>query len=171
MKPLGRGRMRSASNVRQRAKPIRDSNRVEEPEDAEEVEFVSHVDGDTARMKINGKVETVRFLLIDTPETKHSEVGISTEGSPGRRVHQKNVGRGGPDHAAVRCGEAGQIQWVLAYVFADGVNVQEELLEKGLARVGDVYQSRRHLDAFKEAEKFARERGLGILGMLRVCDK
>ena len=51
---------------------------------------------------------------------------------------------------------------VLAYVFADGTNVQEELLGKGLARVGYVYESRRHLDAFREAEQFAKEKKLGV---------
>ncbi|PRX38905.1 nuclease-like protein [Planifilum fimeticola] len=50
-------------------------NSVKEPKDAEEAEFVEHVDGDTAKLKIDGKVETVRFLLIDTPETKHPELG------------------------------------------------------------------------------------------------
>jgi len=41
----------------------------------EEAEFVEHVDGDTAKFRIGGKVETVRFLLIDTPETHHPKLG------------------------------------------------------------------------------------------------
>ncbi|WP_281258700.1 thermonuclease family protein [Melghirimyces profundicolus] len=44
---------------------------VKEPKDAEEVKFVEHVDGDTSKFKVDGKVETVRYLLIDTPETRH----------------------------------------------------------------------------------------------------
>jgi len=51
---------------------------------------------------------------------------------------------------------------VLAYVFADGQNVQEELLEQGLPRVGYVCESHRHLDAFREAEKFEKEMKLGV---------
>ena len=34
-----------------------------------DAEVVSVVDGDTIKVKINGKVESVRFLLVDTPET------------------------------------------------------------------------------------------------------
>ena len=32
-------------------------------------EFVRHVDGDTTVLRIDGKEQKVRFLLIDTPET------------------------------------------------------------------------------------------------------
>lgn len=32
-------------------------------------DFVRHVDGDTTVLKIDGKEQKVRFLLIDTPET------------------------------------------------------------------------------------------------------
>ncbi|PXA09439.1 alpha/beta hydrolase, partial [Staphylococcus pseudintermedius] len=39
------------------------------------VELVKAVDGDTAKLKYQGKTETFRFLLIDTPETKHPRLG------------------------------------------------------------------------------------------------
>ncbi|WP_232336419.1 thermonuclease family protein [Thermoactinomyces sp. CICC 10522] len=39
------------------------------------VQLVKDVDGDTAKVKLNGKTETVRFLLIDTPETHHPKLG------------------------------------------------------------------------------------------------
>lgn len=51
---------------------------------------------------------------------------------------------------------------VLAYVYADGKNVQEKLLKKGLARVDYVYESRRHLETFKEVEQFAKEKKIGV---------
>src|SRR5690606_23589494 len=51
---------------------------------------------------------------------------------------------------------------VLAYVYADGKNVQEALLERGLARVGYIYESRRYLDEFRKAEDIAQEKKIGI---------
>lgn len=39
------------------------------------VELVSTVDGDTAKFNYDGKTESFRFLLIDTPETKHPRIG------------------------------------------------------------------------------------------------
>ncbi|MDN4594681.1 thermonuclease family protein [Polycladomyces subterraneus] len=41
------------------------------PKQFQPAQFVKVVDGDTTIFKINGKVETVRFLLVDTPETHH----------------------------------------------------------------------------------------------------
>ena len=41
----------------------------------EEVTLSKCVDGDTAKFIINNKEETVRFLAVDTPETKHSTKG------------------------------------------------------------------------------------------------
>ncbi len=138
------------------------SHLVKEPEDAEEVEFVKHVDGDTAKMKIKGKVETVRFLLVDTPETKHPKLGAQPKGEQAAAFTKKMLEEADRITLQYDVEKRDKYNRVLAYVFADGVNVQEELLEKGLARVGYVYKSRRHLDAFREAEKFARERELGI---------
>ena len=66
-------------------------NLVEEPKDAEKAEFVEHVDGDTAKLKIDGKVETVRFLLIDTPETKHPELGAQPMGKEASELDRKSV--------------------------------------------------------------------------------
>ena len=39
------------------------------------VKFSKPVDGDTARLIYQGKEEKFRFLLIDTPETKHPRFG------------------------------------------------------------------------------------------------
>lgn len=135
---------------------------VKEPGDAEEVEFVAPVDGDTAKVKIKGKVETVRFLLVDTPETKHPKWGEQPKGAQAAAFTQKMLEEADRITLQYDVEKRDKYQRVLAYVFADGVNVQEELLKRGLARVGYVYDSRRHLEAFKEAEKFARERRLGI---------
>lgn len=135
---------------------------VKEPKDAEEVEFVEHVDGDTAKMRINGKVETVRFLLVDTPETKHPKLGEQPKGAQAAAFTKKMLEEADRITLQYDVEKRDKYNRVLAYVFADGVNVQEELLKKGLARVGYVYESRRHLKAFKEAEKLARERGFGI---------
>lgn len=36
---------------------------------------VSVIDGDTIKAKVDGKIETIRLLLVDTPETKHPSLG------------------------------------------------------------------------------------------------
>ena len=45
-----------------------------------EVTFESCVDGDTIKVLIDGKKTTVRFLAVDTPETKHPKKGVEPYG-------------------------------------------------------------------------------------------
>ena len=45
----------------------------------ETCEFIDVVDGDTIKVLINNKVESVRFLNIDTPESKHPDINKNTE--------------------------------------------------------------------------------------------
>src|SRR5689334_12356962 len=41
---------------------------------------VKVVDGDTIKVNVQGKEDTVRFLLVDTPETKHPEKPVQPFG-------------------------------------------------------------------------------------------
>lgn len=41
----------------------------------EKVEVVSVMDGDTMKVRYNGQIKKVRFLLIDTPEMYHKRIG------------------------------------------------------------------------------------------------
>jgi micrococcal nuclease len=135
---------------------------MDDPDDAEEAELVEAIDGDTAKFKIDGKVETVRFLLIDTPETKHPKLGAQPMGKEASEFTRKMLEEADRITLEYDVEKRDKYDRVLAYVYADGVNVQEALLKKGLARVGYVYESRRHLDAFREAEQMAKEKKLGV---------
>ncbi|HSO58843.1 MAG TPA: thermonuclease family protein, partial [Paenisporosarcina sp.] len=44
-------------------------------ENLNEVELLNVIDGDTIKVKYNGKSETIRYLLIDTPEVRHQTLG------------------------------------------------------------------------------------------------
>lgn len=81
-------------------------------------------------------METVRYLLIDTPETKHPELGeqpLGKEASEFTRNMLEHAHRITLEYDVEKRDKYGR---VLAYVYADGKNVQEALLERGLARVG-----------------------------------
>lgn len=128
----------------------------------EEVEFVEAVDGNTAKFRIDGQVETVRFLLIDTPETRHPELGeqpLGKEASEFTKNLLENAKEVELEYDVEKEDKYGR---VLAYVYADGKSVQEELLKRGLAWVGYVYESRRYLADFREAEDIAQEKKIGV---------
>ena len=51
--------------------------------------MVSITDGDTIKVRINGRVEAVRFLLVDTPETNHPRLGEQPFGQEAKAFTKK----------------------------------------------------------------------------------
>lgn len=125
---------------------------------------VTHVvDGDTIDVKLNGKEETVRFLLVDTPETVHPQKPIQPFGP---KAHQFMVDLLKGEKVKLKIGKdpRGKYDRLLAYVYTkDGKMVNELLLRKGLARVAYVYPpDTKYVEAFRNIEKDAREDNRGI---------
>ncbi|MBO8164197.1 MAG: thermonuclease family protein [Brevibacillus sp.] len=121
------------------------------------------VDGDTIKVQLNGKEETIRFLLVDTPETKHPKYGEQPFGKEvsnftkelldGKTAELEQDVNNGPD-------KYGRL---LYYVYVDGKSVQEQLLEKGLARVAYVYVPNvKYVDKYREIQSKAQKAGVGI---------
>ncbi|WP_241535835.1 thermonuclease family protein [Indiicoccus explosivorum] len=127
------------------------------------VELLSVTDGDTIDVILEGERETIRYLLIDTPELRHPESGqqpLSQEAAEANRRMLETAELEIEFDEGERTDDYGRL---LAYVYADGKNVQEELLRQGLARVAYVFPpSTRYLEAFEQAETAAREAGRGI---------
>lgn len=125
---------------------------------------VTHVmDGDTIAVKLNGKVETVRFLLIDTPETVHPNMPIQPFGPQAHRfTEQLLTGK----KVRLELGKQPRDKYgrLLAYIYTEnGQMVNEMLLKKGLARVAYVFPpDTKYVDKFRRIENSARERKLGV---------
>lgn len=96
--------------------------------------LVEAIDGDTIKVMINGKLETVRYLLIDTPESKKPGTCVQPYAVEAmQRNKQLILNRKltlefepGVQRDAYGC--------LLAYVYAGGQSVQESLLREGFAR-------------------------------------
>ncbi|WP_017380475.1 thermonuclease family protein [Paenisporosarcina sp. TG-14] len=127
------------------------------------VTLVRTVDGDTAVVNYEGKNLSVRYLLIDTPETKHPQMGIQPFG-PEASNRNKELINSGKLAIEFDIGErTDRYDRLLAYVYVDGVSVQETLVREGFARVAYIFPpSTRHLDVYKAAEKEAKDAGRGI---------
>ncbi|MGF2740767.1 thermonuclease family protein [Bacillus sp. alh8] len=131
--------------------------------DKVDVELVKHVDGDTTKVKLNGKEYTVRYLLIDTPETKHPKLGVQPYGKEASSRTKELLSKGHIQLEFDSGNRTDKYGRLLAYVYADGVSVQETLLKEGLARVAYVYNKKAmHLNEFEEDEQEAKQRGLNI---------
>jgi len=127
------------------------------------VELVKTIDGDTIKIKYEGKEQNVRYLLIDTPETNHERLGKQPFGQQAKDRNTELMNSGKLEiefDIGERVDKYGRL---LAYIYIDGVSIQEKLLEEGLARVGYVYPpNTRHLDAFEKAQERAKKAGIGI---------
>ena len=127
------------------------------------VELVKTIDGDTIKIMYEGKEQNVRYLLIDTPETNHPRLGKQPFGEKAKERNRELMNSGKLEIEFDVGGKTDKYDRLLAYIYIDGVSVQEKLLEEGLARVGYVYPpNTRHLDDFKKAEEKAKKAGIGI---------
>lgn len=123
----------------------------------EEVTFSKCVDGDTAKFIINNKEETVRFLAVDTPETKHPTKG------------EEPYGKEASDYTCNRLKEGNKIELeyddnstktdkynrYLAWIFVDDNLLQAELVKNGLAEVAYLYGDYKYTDLLKDYEQTA----------------
>jgi micrococcal nuclease len=125
---------------------------------------IAPIDGDTIDVELSrGRVERVRILNADTPETKDRRTTVQCFGPEasaytarrltGRRVvleldveHRDKYGR------------------LLAYVSVDGVRYGDELLRNGYARVLIIDPNTKHGRAAVEAELDARANNSGLWG-------
>ena len=131
--------------------------------DLVDVELVEVIDGDTIKVNYNGKTEMVRYLLIDTPEVRHHTLGnqpFGDEASARNEQLLKNSNVSLEFDVGERYDDYGRL---LAYVYTEGQSIQEILLQEGLARVAYVFEpNTRHVEAYKKAEKEARNDERGI---------
>ncbi|WP_051330841.1 thermonuclease family protein [Aneurinibacillus terranovensis] len=121
------------------------------------------VDGDTFKVIINGKEETVRMLLIDTPETVKPNTPVQPFGKEASNFTK-----------AMLTGKTVQLERdisdardkygrLLYYVYVNGKSVQEALLENGLARVAYVYPPNvKYVDQYRAIQSRAQKEGIGI---------
>lgn len=119
------------------------------------------IDGDTFEANLHGRVEMVRMLLIDTPETVHPHIRPQPYGKEASKYTYQLL-RG-------KIVELEQDQQkrdlngrLLMYVYLKGKSVQKALLAKGLARVAVYPPNQKYEMAYKEVESHARKQLLGI---------
>ncbi|WP_281868367.1 thermonuclease family protein [Brevibacillus parabrevis] len=152
-----------ASQNQSNQTPTTDSQAVTPTASRIQAKVLEVTDGDTIKVELNGKEAAVRFLLVDTPETKHPQHGEQPFGKEasnftkdllsGKTVELEQDVNNGPD-------KYGRL---LYYIYVEGKSVQEMLLEKGLARVAYIYAPNvKYVDQYKAIQEKAQKEGLGI---------
>lgn len=123
------------------------------------------IDGDTAKLKSeDGSVITYRFLAINAPEIanlENEEEPFAMEASKytcDKLTMADEIKLEFDENAS----EKDAYDRGLAWVFVDGVLLQEELISKGYAKVGYLYDEYKYSTLLKEKEEEAKKLKVGI---------
>lgn len=128
-----------------------------------DVEVTQVIDGDTIKIIYEGEEVTVRYLLVDTPETNHPRLGEQPLGKEATEANKELIESGDVSIEFDVGDRFDDYDRLLAYIYVDGKSVQEQLLASGFARVAYVFPpNTRYLDDFEQAEQIAKEEEAGI---------
>jgi micrococcal nuclease len=119
-------------------------------------------DGDTIRVRLgSGRVERVRYIGVDTPETAKPGVRADCYADRARAFNERLVGdRAVSLQADVE--ERDRYGRLLAYVYAGGMFVNAELVREGYAHVLTVPPNVRFATRFQRLARDARRAGRGL---------
>lgn len=123
------------------------------------------IDGDTATFKdSSGNTYKTRFLAIDTPETVHPTKEIEAYGKEASAYTCDTLTNAKEIKLELDPGSDKEDKYgrLLAWVFADGVLLQNSLLEKGLAEVSYLYGNYKYTEMIQETQEVAKEKQIGI---------
>lgn len=127
---------------------------------------VSVTDGDTIKVNINGKTETLRLIGIDTPETVDPRKTVQCFGKEAStKAKEMLTGKKVRLEGDTTQGERDKYQRLLRYVYLeDGTFFNKWMIENGFAHEYTYNQPYKFQSEFKEAEKTARENRRGLWG-------
>lgn len=122
------------------------------------VKLLEKIDGDTIVVEFNNKKLTVRYLLIDTPETVKRGVKVQPYGPEASELNGKILKNA--KNIEIEFDEyekEDKYHRALCYIYADGKSVQEQLLLAGLAEIKYVKEpDTRYLKKFTVAQNKAK---------------
>lgn len=128
------------------------------------VTLKKHTDGDTSQFILSGHKISVRYLLIDTPETRHPNKEVQPFGNEASNRTKELLENANTIEIMLDNGDrTDHYKRVLAYVFVDGVLVQDTLIKEGLGRVAYITEpSTTYLDQLLASQQLAEQKKVGI---------
>lgn len=118
----------------------------------------SVVDGDTIKLTTG---ETVRYIGIDTPETKHPQKGQECFGQEASRQNAELV-EGQVVRLEKDVSETDRYGRLLRYVWVDEIMINEQLVRDGYAVASSYPPDVAYQDIFREAQEQAIADNVGL---------
>lgn len=128
------------------------------------VTFSNCIDGDTAEIILNSEKVKVRFLAVDTPETKHPTKGEEPFGKEASNYTCDRLKKSKKIEIELdsNSDEKDKYDRYLVWIFVDDSLLQDELISKGYAKVAYLYDDYKYTSTLQESEKYAKAEKLGI---------
>ena len=131
------------------------------PPSAQAADVVRVIDGDTIEVTISDAVYTVRYIGVDTPETKHPTRGVELYG-PEAAERNRQLVDGKTVYLEKDVSETDRYGRLLRYIYVDDVMVNAVLVEEGYAQVSTYPPDVKHVDLFLKLQREAREESRGL---------
>ena len=131
---------------------------------AEEISLKKCIDGDTVDLVIDGDVKKVRFLAVDTPETKHPTKGVEPFGKEASKYTCDSLKNASSIKLEYEDDKFDKYDRLLAWVFVDDNLLQSKLIENGLAKVAYLYGDYKYTGELKKIEAKAKKDRVGLWG-------
>jgi micrococcal nuclease len=138
----------------------------EVPRGVEPASLISVSDGDTIRVDIGGQVETLRLILIDTPETRDPNNPPECYGAEATAFLEGLLPAGSELYLETDVSERDRFGRLLRYVWLDRGDkvylVNEAMVRSGYAAQSTFPPDVKYEERIQEAARFAREHGYGL---------
>ena len=150
-------------------KPFGDGGGASAPGARREARVTRVVDGDTVKVSLGGRSETVRYIGMDTPETVKPHTPVQCFGERASAQNKQLVaGR----EVTLRLGAEPRDHFgrLLAYVYrrGDGLFVNAALVRGGFARTLTIAPNIEHAGELRRLQGTARAQRLGLWG---ACER
>jgi endonuclease YncB( thermonuclease family) len=136
------------------------------PRGAEPADLVNVSDGDTIRINVDGREETLRLILIDTPETQDPNNPPECYGAEATAFLEGLLPVGSELYLETDVSERDRFGRLLRYVWLDRGDevylINEAMVRSGYAAQSTFPPDVKYEERIQEAARFAREHGYGL---------
>lgn len=122
---------------------------------------VTVVDGDTIHVRVEGRIEKVRYIGVNAPEVRHPTKGEEPGGREASAVNRRLV-EGKQVRLELDVQRRDRHGRLLAYVWVDDLMVNAELVRQGYAQVMTVPPNVRYQELFLKFQRDARAARRGL---------
>ncbi|MBM3932912.1 MAG: nuclease [SAR202 cluster bacterium] len=119
------------------------------------------IDGDTIEVELDGKTVDVRYIGIDTPETRSPRVSVEYFGKEADARNRSMV-EGKIVFLEKDVSETDQFGRLLRYVYVGDVMINAALVMEGFAQASTYPPDVKYSDWFRELQRDAMESGRGL---------